>query len=71
MKYGVGLDRVHVDVKPEDCDYNYAPLGYKGCHYEEVVTTFDRVGNPVVGAHWLAGGKVEFVNVGWVKVKGD
>jgi hypothetical protein len=59
-RYGVDVDRVHVEAKPEDCDYYYAPVGNKGCHYEEVVTTFDRVGNPVVGA-W---GKVEFVNVG-------
>jgi hypothetical protein len=21
MKYGVGLDKVHVEAKPEDCDY--------------------------------------------------
>jgi hypothetical protein len=47
MKYGVGLDKVHVQAKPENCDYYYAPVGYKGCHYERRVTTFNAEGIPV------------------------
>ena len=32
-----GTDSVTVDDKPEDCDYNFAPIGNKGCHYEKSV----------------------------------
>lgn len=25
---------IQVDPKPHDCDWDYAPIGNKGCHYE-------------------------------------
>jgi hypothetical protein len=33
-QYKVATAEVHVDGKPGDCDFMYAPLGEKGCHYE-------------------------------------
>ena len=72
MKYGVGPDKVHVEAKPEDCDYYYAHVGNKGCHYERRVTTYNAQGIQVDSA-WLAypHQKVDAVYVQWVQVKGS
>ena len=71
IKYNVHPDKVHVAVKPEDCDYYYAPVGYKGCHYERSVTTFNAQGSPVDSEAFPARGSVAYVSVQWVKVQGD
>ena len=47
--YKVSTDQVHVNKKPIDCDYHYAPVGYKGCQYKSVVKAYDKAG-------WLVGG---------------
>jgi hypothetical protein len=47
--YKVSTDQVHVNKKPIDCDFHYAPVGYKGCQYKAVVKTYDKEG-------WLVGG---------------
>lgn len=48
-RYEVSSDQVHIDKKPIDCDYYYAPVGYKGCQYKPVVKAYDKQG-------WLVGG---------------
>jgi hypothetical protein len=35
VEYRVPTDKVYIDPKPTDCDFWRAPLGYKGCHYED------------------------------------
>ena len=47
--YKVSADQVHVNKKPIDCDFFYAPVGYKGCQYKSVVKAYDKEG-------WLVGG---------------
>ncbi|HEV2715495.1 MAG TPA: hypothetical protein VGU64_09550, partial [Terriglobales bacterium] len=41
IKYAVSADKIYVDPKPRDCDFWYAPLGKKGCHYQRVVIARD------------------------------
>ena len=57
-KNGVRGDQTYVETKPTDCDYDRAPLGYKGCHYEEREVTSGTGGN-------------KSLHVQWVKVKED
>jgi hypothetical protein len=38
LEYSVDLDNVTVMPKPHSCDWDYAPMGKKGCHYEKFVT---------------------------------
>jgi hypothetical protein len=33
-RYNVSWQNVHIDKTPRDCDWMYAPLGEKACHYE-------------------------------------
>jgi hypothetical protein len=47
--YKVSTDQVHVNKKPIDCDYYYAPVGHKGCQYEAVVKAYDKAGSQVGG----------------------
>jgi hypothetical protein len=49
IKYSVSPDKVHVDAKPTDCDFNRAPLGDKGCHYEKFVEACNASGVVVAG----------------------
>lgn len=37
VKYEVPEEHVFVDSKPKDCEWQHAPLGDKGCHYEKTV----------------------------------
>lgn len=53
LKYGTDSGRVDVAPKPENCDWDYAPLGRKGCHYEKEVTVARysrdaKTGRPIV-----------------------
>jgi hypothetical protein len=52
-KNGVGADRTYVEAKPIDCDYDYAPLGNKGCHYEARETTYGEGSNKSVSVQWV------------------
>jgi hypothetical protein len=67
LRYGVSPDRVHIDPKPRDCDFMTAPLGSKGCHYDEVVSAFNAavVDAPRSGRDTR---KVDTVLVSWIKV---
>jgi hypothetical protein len=49
LRYKVSTQQVHINKKPQDCDYYYAPVGYKGCQYKPVVKAYDKAG-------WLVGG---------------
>jgi hypothetical protein len=45
-KYNVSDDRVIIERKPYDCEWETAPLGAKHCHYERTVhTETDQHGN--------------------------
>jgi hypothetical protein len=35
QKYGVDSSNIHILPKPQDCDYDTAPVGKKLCHYEK------------------------------------
>ena len=51
--YHVHFDQTYVQAKPEDCNYDYAPVGHKGCHYEARPTTTDgQGGNKSVHMQW-------------------
>jgi hypothetical protein len=60
FRYSVPVENVLVEDKPEDCDWDYSPLGNKGCHYESVVTIQD---NPESSP--------EYVTVKWERVSGE
>jgi hypothetical protein len=34
----ISSEHVHVQSKPSRCDWMYAPLGSKGCHFEKSVS---------------------------------
>jgi hypothetical protein len=56
VEYWVSPDKVYVDSKPTDCDFWRAPMGTKGCHYEEVVFAHKAMDNSKkyswVGVQW-------------------
>lgn len=37
-RYGVPASQVRIETKPHNCDWDFAPLGKKGCHYEKEAT---------------------------------
>lgn len=39
-QYHVREEHVHIEPKPRDCDFWYAPIGDKGCHYEQYVERY-------------------------------
>jgi hypothetical protein len=53
-------DSVNVTVqdKPQDCDYDFSPLGKKGCHYEKLVTVVTTEPNNWGGKEVFIGGEV-------------
>lgn len=36
--YSLSDENVHVSPKPKDCNWAYAPIGDKGCHYEKRIS---------------------------------
>ena len=51
--YHTDEQHVHISPKPADCDFLYAPMGIKGCHYARSVqvtrySTDDHSGQPIV-----------------------
>ncbi len=40
FRYSADLKNVTVDKRPLDCDFFYAPVGDKGCHYKKADTIF-------------------------------
>jgi hypothetical protein len=48
-EYWVDADKVVVEHKPYDCDWDSAPIGSKHCHYEPVVTVYNQYGNIMEG----------------------
>lgn len=38
LRYNTDSSNVEIVPKPTDCDWDYAPLGRKDCHYEKVVS---------------------------------
>ncbi len=38
FQYDVKYDDVHVDKRPNDCEWGHAPIGDKDCHYEKFVS---------------------------------
>lgn len=47
--YAVSPGRIQIEPKPTDCDFMRAPLGEKGCHYDETVTAYNAEGDVVGG----------------------
>jgi hypothetical protein len=39
VEYSVDWDQVHVEKFPTDCAWGHAPIGDKGCHYQQKVET--------------------------------
>jgi hypothetical protein len=40
LNYDTSPANVTIQHKPENCDYDWSPVGKKGCHYEKSVNTF-------------------------------
>jgi hypothetical protein len=58
LTYHVSLSQVSSDPKPTNCEWDYAPLGNKGCHYEkQVELTREPVGGSVTSV-WITWNKV-------------
>jgi len=49
LRYFVSPTEIHVNVRPEDCNFMHAPLGSKGCQYEASVTAYNATGDLVGG----------------------
>jgi hypothetical protein len=75
LKYSVPPASVHVDPRPNDCDFTHAPLGDKGCHYKAVIAAYNSVGVLVAGdlapeeRFHDVDHKVSKLTVTWVKVE--
>lgn len=52
VEYRTDQDKVHVEPKPHDCDFDKAPLGDKECHFKKVVTTGTVNGKVPVYVTW-------------------
>ena len=39
LQYSISPNTVTIAPKPHDCDYDWSPLGNKGCHYSKHITT--------------------------------
>ena len=37
MEYYIPADNVDIEPKPDDCDFDRAPRGNKGCHFKKSV----------------------------------
>jgi len=48
-QYDVPMSQVKRETRPSNCDWDFAPLGKKGCHYEKVVTGSNSSGDRVAG----------------------
>jgi hypothetical protein len=48
-EYMLNNDQVFIDRKPHNCEWATAPLGDKHCHYEKVVTVFNRKNEIIAG----------------------
>jgi hypothetical protein len=60
-KHGVSYGHVQIIDKPQDCDFMHAPMGSKGCSYQQQAVKVD----DVLGSTPLQ----SFVYVRWMKVK--
>jgi hypothetical protein len=48
-EYQFDYDQILIDRKPHNCEWATAPLGDKHCHYEKVVTVFNRKNEVIEG----------------------
>lgn len=48
-EYMLNNDQIFIDRKPHNCEWASAPLGDKHCHYEKVVTVFNRKNEIIEG----------------------
>jgi hypothetical protein len=46
LAYDTDEEYVHIGPEPRDCDFFYAPIGDKGCHYEREVSVARAVTPP-------------------------
>jgi hypothetical protein len=49
IQYEVPMGQVKRTPKPSSCDWGYAPLGEKGCHWEKVISGLNANGDLVAG----------------------
>lgn len=49
-QYNIPEYQVHLYPKPQDCDFQWAPLGIKNCHYERKAFAYNATGQPINGA---------------------
>jgi hypothetical protein len=52
MQNNIPIERVSVQPRPHDCDWGRAPLGDKGCHYEESVERLEDRDGPRLIVGW-------------------
>jgi hypothetical protein len=76
--YDIAEDHVLRSFKPIDCDYDAAPTGKKGCHYEKQVVILNKQGSVVGGDEILPDGShvwtepkrpVTDARIDWVKIE--
>jgi hypothetical protein len=46
LNNGVPVERVQVEKKPHDCEYDTAPIGSKHCHYDAKVSVWKGTDSP-------------------------
>ena len=49
--YGCAYKKVTVVKRPADCDFLYAPIGDKDCHYKKVIMAYNTQGQLVAGTN--------------------
>jgi hypothetical protein len=65
-EYMVAPDKVVIDHKPYDCDWDSAPIGSKHCHYETIVVLYSQAGDVLKASEAANPAKVY---VAWKKVE--
>jgi hypothetical protein len=69
-KYSVPRSHVHVDNEPADCEWSYAPIGEKDCHYDKLVEPLRNARGWVTDVHVTWQKKVQVVSRFW-KLSGE
>jgi hypothetical protein len=72
-EYMLDTDRIVIEHKPFNCDWDSAPIGSKHCHYEKLVTVYNQddkiIEGPAQANPLPDDQKSAKVHVGWQRVE--
>lgn len=54
VEYGSGPNDIYIEPKPRDCEWDEAPRGNKGCHFERELIIYDLTKRGTDGSVWVS-----------------